>query len=273
MNIFQNPDSTHFVAEGEGAPVILLHGMAASLHDWVHLIPALTQAGYRAYALDLLGHGDSPKPHEPQKYRFDALYTHLVDWIESLALNQSPTLIGHSLGGYLSLKYALDHPQAVRGLVLVNPFYAHNQISPWLRLLNRRPALGARALQLTPERVIHSIASLEPTSRRYFPPQTRSRKAADYKRASPHILHIPNTVPDIFADLPTLKPPTLVIWGEKDLTLRPDSFPRLVDALPNARGYAVQWCGHQPHLGAPEAVNRVVLEFLESTIVDDNVSP
>ena len=263
--IHENTLSIHFLSEGRGAPVILLHGMAASHHDWDQLIPPLVKAGYHAFAPDLFGHGDSPKPNDPQQYRFDALYAHLAAWLAGLNLEQPPVFIGHSLGGFLSLKYALDHPQSVRGLVLVNPFYAHNQISSWLRLLNRQPKLGAQALRLTPQRIIRSIASLEPTSRRYFPPQTRSRKAADYKRASPHILHIPHTVPDIGADLPALQLPTLVIWGEKDLTLRPDSFPRLVKALPHACGYPVQWCGHQPHLGAPEVVNRVVLEFLESS--------
>jgi len=50
----------NFVSQGKGAPVVMIHGLAASLHDWDFLLPRLTEAGYAGYALDLLGHGDSP---------------------------------------------------------------------------------------------------------------------------------------------------------------------------------------------------------------------
>ena len=56
------PNKINYVQAGEGAPVIMLHGLAASLHDWDALLPALARAGYAGYALDILGHGDSAKP-------------------------------------------------------------------------------------------------------------------------------------------------------------------------------------------------------------------
>ncbi|MCC6569360.1 MAG: alpha/beta fold hydrolase, partial [Anaerolineales bacterium] len=52
------PTTANFVKQGSDSPVILIHGVAASLHDWDELTPELAQNGYASYALDLLGHGD-----------------------------------------------------------------------------------------------------------------------------------------------------------------------------------------------------------------------
>ena len=257
----ENFSGTHFIAHGNGSPVILIHGIAASLHDWIHLVPALTEAGYRSYALDLLGHGDSSKPVEPGQYHFQYLYTQLTEWIATLQLMQPPILIGHSLGGFLCLNYALDHPDCVQRLVLAAPLYQYNQISPWLRIINRRPAIIARSVRLAPVWLVHTLAGWEINPRMTFSSPIRHQKAVDYKRASPHFLHIPRTVPDLTTQLPHLTTKTLVVWGENDLTLKPASFPRLVKILPNARGYAIPHCGHQPHLGMYVLFNRLVLDF------------
>jgi pimeloyl-ACP methyl ester carboxylesterase len=54
-----------------------------------------------------------------------------------------------------------------------------------------------------------------------------------------------------------------VIWGDRDMTLRPDSFPSLVNILPRASGIPIAHSGHQPHIGKPALVSRLVLEFLD----------
>ena len=59
---FEIPTTANYVQQGSGSPVVLIHGVAASLHDWDDLTPDLAKNGYASYALDLLGHGDSPKP-------------------------------------------------------------------------------------------------------------------------------------------------------------------------------------------------------------------
>lgn len=254
----------HYVTQGEGRPVILIHGIAASLHDWGYLTPALNQAGFQSIALDLLGHGDSDKPGDPEAYSFEAQYAYLEDWIAGLNLEERPLLVGHSLGGYLSLNYARHHPEDVDGLVLVSPFYQREQISPFLRFLNRRPEVGARALDLVPEWLLETVVSWDVQQREQIAPPARLQIVKDYKRASPNILHLTHTVPEIAPDLPKIKPSTLVLWGEKDSTLSPTSFPALVDALPNATGKSLPDSGHQPHLSKPEMINHIVVDFLQS---------
>ena len=86
------------------------------MHDWDALIPPLAAAGYTAYAPDLLGHGDSPKPPIPT-YQMDWLVNHFIAWLNGLTLPQAPVIVGHSLGGYVALEYARRFPTRTRGLV------------------------------------------------------------------------------------------------------------------------------------------------------------
>jgi pimeloyl-ACP methyl ester carboxylesterase len=254
----------HYLIQGEGPPVILVHGIAAASSDWEALIPELVQAGYRACAPDLLGHGLSPKPDDPQAYHSRTFYTHLENWIQSLRLEQPAVFIGHSLGGYLSLRYSMKHPHDVSGLVLIDPLYSPQQLSPAVRLAQRRPRLGKIALRAAPQWLINSLFVLDPTASTKYPPDKALQIAADLKRASPNIVYLPRTFRDLTPRLPEVVAPTLVIWGEKDLTLHPASFPRLVNNLPHAIGSPIQGSGHQPHFTHPNTVNRLVLEFLKT---------
>jgi pimeloyl-ACP methyl ester carboxylesterase len=150
----------------------------------------------------------------------------------------------------------------VRALVLVDPFYSSRQLSPLLNWLKLRPSLGVKAIQFVPLALIDTLLGWDPISAPHFSPDARWQIAIDYKRASPHILNVPGTVSDMTPDLERVQAPCLVIWGEKDLTLNPNSFSDLVAALPNARGHPISDSGHQPHIGNPELVNRLVLDFL-----------
>ena len=96
-NVLENnfiPTTANYVQQGTGTPVILIHGIAASLHDWDDLIPALTESGYSAYAPDLLGHGDSPRL-DSRAYQMDWIFEHFFRWVKSLELTEPAILIGH----------------------------------------------------------------------------------------------------------------------------------------------------------------------------------
>ena len=256
----------HYIVAGEGPPVILVHGIAASLCDWTRLVPDLTRAGYRAYALDLPGHGESEKPDDPQQYHVDVFHKKFQAWIDSLELDQAPVLVGHSLGGYLSMSYSQQHPGKVAGMLLIDPFYSPQQLSPILRIARRRPTVGAKTMRLVPEWLINIILGWDPTSAADFSPQARQQIANDYKRASPHFVYVTREIPDLTPILPQISTPTQVIWGTQDRTLNPDSFLRLLEALPNASGHSIPASGHQPHIGKPDVVNRIVIEFTEQIL-------
>jgi len=253
----------HFLVAGQGPPVILLHGLAASCYDWAAMLPALASAGFRAYAPDLIGHGESLKPETNAGYQVEIVYRYLIAWIDSLALEHPPVLVGHSLGGYLSLLYGLRKPGELAGMILIDPLYSPDQLSAALRWINRRPEWGEFALRLLPEWLLNVALGLDPTNSDDFDELARQQIASDYKRASARIVHIPATIEDLLPHLTQLATPSLLLWGERDLTLAPHSFLKLHKILANSQAREVRGSGHQPHIGKPEEVNRLVLNFLQ----------
>lgn len=268
----------NFIRQGRGAPSVLIHGLAASLHDWDFFVPELVAGGYEACALDLLGHGDSGKPPGFDIYDIENVFSHMAGWIESLALRQPAVLVGHSLGGYLALDYALRFPQRVRALVLVNPFFSVRQLSPFLRFIFHRQLLNTTLIDRMPYwlfRIVIDVTSpqLGAGSEAFhtLPESVRIQTTLDYKRAAPGIYNIPRTMRDLTTrlndrrdtpDLQCISVPTLVIWGARDHTLARSSFPELVRLLPNAVGEEIPSCGHVPHQCHSLRFNPRVMAFL-----------
>lgn len=261
------PTTANYISQGQGPPVIMIHGIAASLHDWDDLMPELTQSGYSSYALDLLGHGESPKP-DSRAYQMDWLFEHFLNWINSLRLTEPAVLIGHSLGGYIALEYALRVAAWTRGLVLVNPLYSLRQLPAFLRRTYHRPNLSSFIVRRTPKWIFRMIVDMASIAMGHsngalhsLPVRVRAQTARDYARAAPGVYHVPNTGEDLTPHLPSISLPTLVIWGDRDQTLSPASFPKLVAAMPRAVGRSIR-AGHTPHQSNPAEFNEIVKAFL-----------
>lgn len=259
-------NNVHYESRGEGAPVILIHGLAASLSDWDDLSPALAAAGYSIYALDLLGHGESDKPSEISAYQIENVYHHFSTWLDTLGRREPFILIGHSLGAYLALEYTLRNPEKVRALVLGNPFYSLQQLPALLRFSHHRQLISAGMIERTPEwifRFFIDFTSLSIRNGYMLPEKVRKQTALDYKRSHPGIFNLLATTRDLTLYAPRIQAPCLVIWGTRDQTLSPVSFTKLVNSLPNAR-FATLNAGHVPHQSHAEEFNRCVLEFLKT---------
>lgn len=265
-----NSGVVNFVQQGIGTPVILTHGLAASLHDWDDLLPELSASGYAGYALDLFGHGESHKPANHDEYTFDAVFEHFSAWIDSLNLADPLILIGHSLGAGLSLQYALRHPERARALVLVNPFYDIQQLPPILQLAFRRKLINTTLIERTPYRLFRFFVDMTSINfhmgsreTHILPEHIRYQTAQDYTRAASGIYNIPRSLPNLTLDLPRIQQPTLLLWGGRDQTLASESFPRIGKILPNiVASHTMPVCGHVPHQCHPDTFNPHVMKFL-----------
>jgi pimeloyl-ACP methyl ester carboxylesterase len=243
-----NPDGfchINYVREGNGQPVVLVHGIAASLQDWSDLASNLREKGMETIVLDLPGHGASCKPEGLALYHLENVFDTMVEWIRNLKLETSPILIGHSLGGYLILEYALRYPDQTLGLILINPFFSPTQISILVRLGYREEMIGAAARRNVPgwfyDMMIEVTSFLNPG--RYIlkhdlPQAVRKQMAENYRQAAPGIFKLPFTARNLEPYLPNIVSPTMVIFGIRDTTLNPRSFERLIKLLPNAQGWA-----------------------------------
>ena len=263
------PAAANYIQQGTGRPVIMIHGVAASLHDWDDLIPELTENGYASYALDLLGHGDSPKPGS-RAYRIDWVIDHFLNWMKSLRLTEPAVIIGHSLGGYIALEYARRFSAWTRSLILVSPFYSLKQLPLILRRTYRHPSLSGMIAKRLPEWMFRMVVDITSVSMGHgggslhaLPERIRAQTALDYTRTAPGVYNIPNSMFDLTEGLSSISVPTLVVWGSRDQTLSPSSFTKLVDTMPRASGKSFN-AGHVPHQSNAKEFNRTVMEFLGS---------
>lgn len=265
------PTTANYVQQGEGAPVVLIHGIAASLHDWDDLIPELSRSGYACYALDLLGHGDSPKL-DLRSYRMEWLFEHFLNWITSLRLTEPATLIGHSLGGYLALQYAWRFSAWTRDLVLVDPLYSRSQLPALLRRTYGRTGLSNLIVGKIPEWMFRAVVDVTSIAMGHsvggthsLPERVRAQTAQDFARAAPGVYHVPNAVEDLTPHLSSISAPTLVVWGDRDQTLSVSSFDKMVNAMPRAIGRSFR-AGHVPHQSNAEEFNQLVMKFLREAV-------
>ena len=179
-------------------------------------------------------------------------------------------LIGHSLGGYIVLEYARRFSSWTRGLVLVDPFYSNLQLPLFLRKSYSSHNLRGIIAQKIPRWIFRTVVDV--TSRAMghsagalhsLPEHVRAQTALDYTRTAPGVYNIPNTLQDLDDYLPSLSLPTLVVWGDRDQTLAPSSFPELVKKLPHAVGRTVS-AGHVPHQSNAGEFNKMVMEFIKN---------
>jgi pimeloyl-ACP methyl ester carboxylesterase len=268
LNNYLIPSMANYIQHGTGTPVILIHGLAASLHDWNDLIPDLSTNGYASYALDLLGHGDSPKL-DSRAYQMDWIFEHFSSWMKSLHLTEPAILIGHSMGGYVALEYARRVSAWTKGLILVDPFYSRSQLPPFLRNTYSHANWSSFIVGRTPEWLFRFFVDLSSVATGHsiggthsLPEKIRAQTALDFKRTAPGVYHIPNGIVDMTEYLHEINTPTLVVWGDKDQTLDVSSFPRLVNRLPRARGELLR-AGHVPHQSHATAFNQLVMDFLK----------
>lgn len=115
----------HVVHQGTGTPasppIVFVHGMGSSAATWTAVMERLGDR-YRMAAVDLLGHGASPVPDDPDEYTRDRALTDLDEVLAELQAEtgQAAVMVGHSLGGYLALAHAATRPGALRCLVVLN---------------------------------------------------------------------------------------------------------------------------------------------------------
>lgn len=105
---------------GDGETIILLHGFLSSSRYWKKLQPLLSADGFRVITIDLLGFGRAPKPRS-SSYSYSEHLLHIQSSIDSLNLGKPSILIGHSMGGLLAMRYAINYPQSLKSLILLHP--------------------------------------------------------------------------------------------------------------------------------------------------------
>ena len=236
-------------SEQEHPPLILIHGAGGSRLDWPPELRRLD--GEWVYGLDLPGHGRSQGEGEQAVDRY---VERASNWMEAVSLERA-VLVGHSMGGAIALKMALDRPTRVEGLVLVGT--------------GGRLRVNRKIIELTSKHETFSRAVDQIIAWAFSPsasPRLVELACTRMVETRPEVLHgdlLACNRFDVLDRLGEIKVPTQVICGADDM-LTPLKYSRfLVEAIPEASLVAIDGAGHMVMLERPGDVARVVKEFMD----------
>ena len=258
---------THYVAAGKGDPLLLLHGMGASLMAWALNIEPLSHK-FSVYAIDIPGHGDSDKPD------LDYLLPTAVDFVREfmnvLGIERA-SLAGNSMGGMIALRTAVDFPELVDRLVLVDAAGLGREVAWFIRAMSL-PLVGELIENPSPrntrallKRIFYNPDLLQESLIREL---LRTRILPGSKRAVLRIirgsiglrgLHSKWMMAD---ELGQLNSPVLLVWGAQDRILPVSHATDAAQRAPQVSLSIYEECGHWPQMEKGQEFNRLALEFL-----------
>ena len=269
MSRIIDPGTWRFVEQGDGPPLLLIHGLGASCFSWRENIGPLSRH-FRVVAVDLPGHGDSPAPLDGD-YRLETLCRGLRDFLDLRGLPKA-AVAGNSLGGGLALRLARDYPERVTALILLDPAAALTR-APWIFYPLGLPLLGELTAACLGPWIIPFALRLAYYRRELITPEVVAGYARPYQELPRRLslgrlcrqLQIP-PLPEIAAMLQEIRQPAVLVWGQEDRIL-PVSQASWVQAhLPQAQPHILPEVGHAPQEEAPDRVNEIIIDFLTHSI-------
>ncbi len=253
-------------------PVVLVHGLAASLEVWRNILPGLANRR-RVIAFDLPGFGHSDKPDAD--YRAVSFFVpKLHSFLDAAGINKAH-FVGSSLGASLILRYASRYPKAVASLVCANPGGFGKYIHPFLRV----PTIpGIGTLMSRPQRITNAFgASLAIHDR-----SKRTKKLIDEVDAFSRLpgahrafvrtlrgIASPFTVKelDIFEtetrEVARSEIPTMIVWGKHDRIFPVKQTMKAAQLMPSATINIIDGVGHYPQIDRPEYFLELIYNHLE----------
>ena len=251
-----------YIETGHGIPVVLLHGLGASMYAWRKNLAPIAEAGFRVIAFDNRGFGYSDEP--ATGYDNESYVQLTVALLDSLQIADA-VLVGHSMGGAIAAQVAIEHPERVRGLVLIGSAGLGAREPIALRIaswpLVGRAAVALRGRGMTARLLKATYADPKKVTEadvdQYYAPTVQS----GYGRALRSVLR-EFRFDALQSRLEHVAASTLVLWGEED-RLVPIGLGRAIAiGIPRAAFLSVPRAGHSVQEEAPDEVNRLVIKFL-----------
>ncbi|WP_042460103.1 alpha/beta fold hydrolase [Neobacillus dielmonensis] len=248
---------THIVAAGpmDAEPLILLHGMTFSATMWYPNIESLCMK-YRVFALDTIGDVGKGKVTKIMKTRQDT-----VDWLNDVLYGlkiTSALFAGHSMGGWLSMNYAIFAPEKVRKLILFAPASGISKITPKFFLKVFPAILFPSESRIQKE--IHWFVSPS------FQPDEKAEKVfRQFTVSGTNCVPCQQVKPIVFPEqeLQNLSTETLLLVGEDEVIYNPEKMLKKAERLlPNVTTKMIPKAGHGLTIEQYEKVNEAVMSFL-----------
>jgi pimeloyl-ACP methyl ester carboxylesterase len=249
-----------------GRTVVLLHGMNFFGEYWAGTIEVLRKQGFRVVVPDQIGFGRSSKPIIPYNFHDMALNTRKL--LQSLSISKA-AIVGHSMGGMLTARFAASYPEMTERAVIYNPIGLTDP--RWDRPWRSTDEAYKTTMAMTYQQAYQGIAryfvtGMKPEYERYVRIHYAWTLSGDWPRfAMVRTLVQQMTYLDpVVYDWPHIKAPTLVLGGEKDGPNFPERAKRIADTIPGAELALIPNIGHVPHFEAPDLFYQALLRFLNS---------
>ena len=293
----------HYLDEGQGPVIWLMHGNTTWSYLYRKMIPVLVEAGYRCFVPDLMGFGLSDKPVEESAYSLQKHVALMTGLIETLELRDIVT-VGQDWGGPISLRYAIEHKDNIRALVILNTFIerfpsSHKErkelgiitgpLPPGFTFLFKGGAYSSflikhldffRKFVWMKWRTGNPSKLLGSGFRRPVDPRAMenyisihdkpSKRAAlaTFPKMIPNRADHPNAayVDLIRKELEQWDVPVQVIWSDGDMAWKPDEGARIARCLPDGDFYLVQNAGHFLQEDAGKEVAECMVDFLRHRV-------
>lgn len=261
-----SPIATAYVKQGNGTPILLLHGFDSSLLEFRRLIPRLSQ-DYQTWAVDLLGFGFTERLPEIN-YGATGIKTHLYYFWKTL-IEQPVILLGTSMGGAAAMDFTLSYPEAVSKLILIDS--AGLTASPMVSKFMFPPLDSMAANFLSNPRVREKISRTAYYDQTLVTEDSITCAGLHLKKPKWSQALISFTKSGGYGNfagqLPKITQSTLILWGENDKILGTKDAKRFKQAMPDSQLIWIPQCGHVPHLEKPEIVAQYIRSFVAPNIL------
>ncbi|MFN6565070.1 MAG: alpha/beta fold hydrolase [Nostoc sp. ChiSLP01] len=275
--ITTNGVKLHYVTQGEGPLMLMLHGFPEFWYSWRHQIPQFAQ-DFKVVALDLRGYNDSDKPTEKSAYVMDEFIKDIEGVIKGLGYEEC-VLVGHDWGGAIAWNFAYAHPEMIKRLIILNlphpAKFAQGLRTPqqllrsYYMFIFQLPLIPELILQSSDFQVIETAFKGTAFNKNAFTQaDINAYKDAAAKRGA--LTAMLNYYRNIFEqrivnpNQGILEVPTLMIWGENDTALGKEL---TYDTTAYVRDFQIKYipnCGHWVQQEQPELVNQYMAEFLKT---------
>ena len=264
----------HYVDEGSGPPILLVHGQPTWSYLYRKMIRPLVAAGYRCIAPDLMGFGLSDKPTDESAYTLGRHVELVTGLVEKLQL-AGVTIVGQDWGGPVGLRYAIDHQDNVRSLVILNTLVKITPVPLLFTFVFRNGGFSSflvRRLDLFrkiifrrgwPFRRPLEAGVMEQYKMPHPTAASRAGIAAFPKMIPGNDRH-PNAayISQIDSVLGNWDVPVLVMFSDGDIAFKPTEGQRIAEMVPDGRFQVVRNAGHYLQEDAGEEIAQRMVTFL-----------
>ena len=259
-----NGVNLNYEVAGHGEAVVFLHGMTGSTKDWANQLRVLSPK-YRVVTIDHRGHGKSAAPSGEEEYSVQIFTEDVFALLKMLNIERC-CLAGHSLGGFIALEFALEHPDMLAALVLVDT--SSGQFARDPNYTQLRQKLDELARTQGTAAAFEYDAAHNPMRIERFQKHPELREVARQKVLMTSVdgyiyasRAIGKWVP-VTPRLSEIKVPALIFWGDEDSPFT-EAVQILKKGIANSELITVKGAGHNPHEEAPDVFNKALLEFLD----------